>query len=351
LLGRQQNQGAFLAQLHHKSRVVLHPFANNIALTSLLMNWRLHVLTLIACCFLFLSARAVTLAPAQSATAAAGVDLSAAREAIRQAHWTEAERLARSYLSDHVASPEGHYLLAFALFRDNKPKDSLAEYTAAAKLQKPTATDLRWVALDYVLLHDYEDADKWMTTSLQWDSHDGDVWYEMGRIKYQENRFAEAVTAFENSLQRIPNLVKAEDNLGLALEGLNEPDKAIAAYRQAIAWQSGVTQKSAQPMLNLGILLSDQGHLDDALPLLLEAETISPDDSKIQASLGKLYLRQGNLASAQAQLEKAAAVDPFSASIHFQLGQVYRKEGKTDMARKEFERASQIDGASSSDKH
>jgi tetratricopeptide (TPR) repeat protein len=307
------------------------------------MSARFHLLELSAFCFLFLPAGVVNFASAQS-TGDAG-------DAIGHAHWMEAERLARSYLADHAASPEGHYLLAFALFRDNKPKDSLAEYTAAAKLQKPTATDLRWVALDYVLLHDYEDADKWMTTSLQWDSHDGDVWYEMGRIKYQENRFAEAVTAFENSLQRIPNLVKAEDNLGLALEGLNEPDKAIAAYRQAIAWQSGVTQKSAQPMLNLGILLSDQGHLDDALPLLLEAETITPNDSKIEISLGKLYLRQGNLTAAQAKLEKAAAMDPASASVHFQLGQVYRKEGKKDMARKEFEKASQIDGASSSDKH
>ncbi len=287
------------------------------------------------------------IAAAQSANQPLPDDLASARKAVQQADWPQAERLARRYLSEHASSPEGHYLLAFALFRENKPEASLAEYTHAAVLRKPAALDLRWVALDYVLLGDYGDADKWITKSIEWDGHDGNAWYEMGRIKYQENRFAEAVNAFQNALQRIPKLVKAENNLGLAYEGLNEPDKAIAAYQQAITWQAGLTQKSEQPLLNLGSLYLDQGRITEALPLLIEAETIVPGDGKIHATLGKLYLRQGNLVEAQASFEKAAAIDPASAPIHFQLGQTYRKEGKTEQAQIEFAKAAQIDGASS----
>ena len=286
------------------------------------------------------------------AVQAADVDtLARAKEAIKQARWQDAEQAARSYLEVHASSAEGHYLLAFALFHENKPEASLAEYTHAAKLQKPGASDLRWVALDYVLIGDYSDADRWMTQSLQWDSHDGNVWYEMGRIKYQENRFSEAVAAFQRALAGLPRLVKAEDNLGLAYEGLNEPDKAIDAYKQAIAWQSDATQKSEQPLLNLGILYADKGQTADALPLLKQAETIRPNYGKTHGALGKLYLRVGELASAQEEFEKALALDPTSAGLHFQLGQVYRKEGKAELASGEFAEASKIDGSTSSKVH
>ncbi len=275
-------------------------------------------------------------------------DLARAKQSAQEAHWQDAERLLRSYLADHAASAEAHYLLAFALFREDNPKDSLAEYTHAAQLQRPTALDLRWVALDYVLMQDYTDADKWITQSLQWDPSDSEAWYEMGRIKYQENRFAEAIAAFQKALVMVPNLVKAENNLGLAYEGLNQKDEAVRAYRQAIEWQAAAANKSEQPLLNLGILLSDEGKIADAQPLLQEAEVIAPNDEKTRATLGKLFLRQGNLKSAEDEFEKAVAIDPKSASVHFQLGQVYRKQGKTSQATAEFAKASEIDGSTSS---
>lgn len=294
---------------------------------------------------------ASSLARAQSADPAVEDDLARAKQSAREAHWQDAERLLRSYLAGHAASVEAHYLLAFALFREDNPRASLAEYTHAAQLQTPTALELRWVALDYVLLQDYPDADKWMTQSLQWDASDSEAWYEMGRIKYQENRFAEAIAAFEKTLVMVPKLVKAENNLGLAYEGLNQKDEAVRAYRQAIEWQADANNKSEQPFLNLGILLSDEGQIADALPLLMEASTIAPNDEKTCATLGKLYLRQGNLKGAEEEFAKAVVADPRSASLHFQLGQVYRKQGKTSQATAEFAKASEIDGSTSSKSH
>jgi tetratricopeptide (TPR) repeat protein len=289
-----------------------------------------------------------SLAAAQAASGTVEEDLTPARQALREGRWKDAEQFARKYLNDHTSSATAHYLLAYALFREDNPKDSLAEYTHAAQLQKPAAGDLRWVALDYVLLHDYVDADKWMSESLQWDPHDGEVWYEMGRIKYQENRFAESIAAFEKTLALMPKLVKAENNLGLAYEGLNRKEDAIQAYEQAIAWQADAAKKSEQPLLNLGILLSDEGKQSEALPLLVEAETIAPNDGKIHSTLGKLYLRQEKLNLAEQEFKQAAAIDPASAPIHFQLGQVFRKEGKTAEASSEFAKAAEIDGSSSS---
>jgi tetratricopeptide (TPR) repeat protein len=277
----------------------------------------------------------------------AGLEL--ARDALRRAQWPDAERAARGYLQDHEGSAEGHYLLALALFRENHPRESLAEYTHAARLQRPTALQLRWVALDYVLLGAYKDADTWMSKSLEWNPEDGESWYELGRIKYSEGRFGEAVEAFNKALRLLPRSVKAENNLGLADEGLNRPDDAIAAYQQALAWQAGAASRSEQPMLNLGILLTDKYRLDEALPLLREAESIAPGDSKIHAALGKLYERKNDLAHAQAEFEQAVGLDSKSAGLHFQLGQVYRKLGEKGKAAGEFAQASALDGTHSSD--
>ncbi len=274
--------------------------------------------------------------------------LAGAKQAAHDERWGDAEHLARSYLADHEASAEGHYVLALALQREDRPGESLREYTRAAQLRTPTATELSLVAYDYVLLNDYADADKWMTQSAGWDSGNGETWYALGRIKYSENRFAEAVSSFQRALELQPKLVKAEDNLGLAYEGLNRTEDAIAAYRQAIAWQQKEDHPSEQPYLNLGILLLDRNQLDEALPLLVRATSLSPQDGKSHAALGRLYRHKGDLALAQSEFEQAVAADPKSASLRFQLGQVYRNEGQQAKARAELARAAELDGTHSS---
>jgi cytochrome c-type biogenesis protein CcmH/NrfG len=43
----------------------------------------------------------------------------------------------------------------------------------------------------------YPDADKWLTKMLEWAPNDSEGWYYLGRTKYNENRFAEAIRAFQ----------------------------------------------------------------------------------------------------------------------------------------------------------
>ena len=125
------------------------------------------------------------------------------------------------------------------LFKKQDPKSSLAEYTEGAKYRTPSAADLQAVASDYVLLKDYPDADQWFTKAVEWNPEVSLGWYYLGRTKYNENRFDEAIRAFQQCLKLDPRSVKAEDNLGLSYEGLNRTEEAIAAYRNAIAWEAG----------------------------------------------------------------------------------------------------------------
>ena len=260
----------------------------------------------------------------------------------------EAEAAARGSIAHNETFADAHYLLAYILLRENKPGPSLAEYTHASRLQPPSAEELKDVALDYVLASDYPDADKWMTTVTQWAPQDSDAWYSLGRIKYVENRFGDSIDCFQKALALSPRLVKAENNLGLALEGLNRPEQAIAAYRTAIDWQAGATDPSEQPLMNLGTILVDHNRNSEARPLLEQAEKIAPNDPKIRVELGRLYQRLGRLAEAQKELERAVEIDPKTAAYHFQLGQVYRRSGMIEKAKVEFAQAAAIDSSHSS---
>ena len=265
-----------------------------------------------------------------------------AKSLLEKGSMVEAERLTRSYLEGYPASPDGHFLLGLILFKAVKAKDSLAEYTAAAKYRNPSAYDLEVVGLNYVLLNDYMDADKWLSKSVQMDSRNGDTWYYLGRTKYNENRFVEAVNAFRQALKLSPENVKAGDNLGLSYEGLGRRQEAEKAYRDAIRWQSQLLQQNPGPYLDLGILLVEQNRPQDAILYLQQAVQISPQDPKAHQQLGRAYERLNRLAEAQVELERAVAASPNDGALHYVLGQVYRRLGIKDKAQAEFEKSTEL---------
>jgi Flp pilus assembly protein TadD len=273
--------------------------------------------------------------------------LASARGLLQQERLAEAEVEARKYLQSHPVSGPAHFLLGLILFREDKAKDSLAEFTDGAKFNTPSAKDLKIVALDYVLIDDYDDAQTWLIESIKKDQSDPVAWYSLGRVQYKLNVFQDAAKSFLQCLQLDPHNVKAEDNLGLTLAALNRTDEAVAAYRQAIAWQADSKHPSEQPLLNLGSILIELNQLDEATRLLKQAVAIAPKDPKIHEALGRAYSSQDDFGNAASHLEQAIALSPNDSRLHFQLAQVYRKLGMTEKAKVEFERTATLSGTHS----
>lgn len=274
--------------------------------------------------------------------------LAEARSLVERNRFTEAERLVRRYLDTHRASAEGHYLLGYVLFKQRKAKESLAEYTEAAQYRKPTAAELEAVGGDYVLLHDYPDADKWFSLAVEWDPASFQARYLLARAKYAENRFDEAVAVFLECLKLDPRSVKAEDNLGLSYEGLDKTEEALAAYRQAILWE-GSEGKDANPYIDLGALLVNANQASEAIEPLLKAVELAPGEMRAHRELGKAYAHLGHLEKAQREFEKTVELAPDVASPHYLLAQVYRKRGLAQKAQVESDRYRELTSTHSSD--
>src|SRR6516165_5176082 len=288
----------------------------------------------------------------------------------------EAERTARRYLESHQNSSDAHFLLGHILFREiqaraviekqlqsqapnpmgarratgSGPSDatgskatqemakaSLAEFTAGAKFRTPSAGDLKTVAFNYILLADLADADKWLTKMLEWAPNDWEGWYHLGRTKYNENRFGEAISAFQQCLKLNPQNVQAEDNLGLSLAGLGRNDDAAAAYHQAIAWQARALAKNPGPYIDLASLLMDENRANDSIPFLLQAVEIAPDEWRAHELLATAYTRAEEFARAQTELEKAIELSPQTANLHCMLAPIYRKQGLAEKAKAEYD--------------
>ena len=54
----------------------------------------------------------------------------------------EGESALKRYLADNELSATAHEMLGYVLLRENKPAESLKEYTRAASTEKPTASIL-----------------------------------------------------------------------------------------------------------------------------------------------------------------------------------------------------------------
>lgn len=294
--------------------------------------------SLVAAQAVALGVAGTTVATTSASSATLDKALKDADTLLRSGSPEKAETLVRDYLKSRSDSADGHNLLGLILFREAKPKESLAEFTAGAAIRTPSAFELKIVALDYVLLHDYLDAAKWLSNSLALNPKDAEGWYYLGRTKYQDNRFQEAIDAFKRCLALDPQNVKAEDNLGLSLQGLGQVQEAMSAFQTALSWEKDSLLKDPGPLINLGSLFLEKNQPERAIAYLEEAAKLAPEDRRVHEQLGMAYQHVNELSKAQAELERAVQVAPDNVRLHFILGQIYRREGMMDKAKAELDR-------------
>jgi len=265
-----------------------------------------------------------------------------AKSLIHLDKFAEAESALRGYLNSHPNSSDALYLLGFVLNREDRAADSLAIYTQAAAVTRPTGDDLKIVGLNYVLLDDYTNGIKWLEKAVALDPKNEDAWYYLGRGYYTKARISEARKAFQKILDLDPNNARAENNLGLIFESDAQPSQAMDAYRKAITWDEANPHRSEQPYVNLGSLLLEQGRTKEAVAPLENAVTLAPENAYCRLRLGTAYFRDGQMERAQLELEKATELDPGNAIAHYQLGRLYKETHQLDRSQAEFEKTDRL---------
>ena len=247
----------------------------------------------------------------------------------------QAEQAAERSLQMEITA-DGWYQIALVRFGRNDARCSLAAFTAAAALRAPRGEDLRIVALDYVLLNDPADAEKWLHESTNMDPVNAEAWYDLGRVLYSTKRFAESADVFRRVITLFPKDVRAETYLGLIAETDNDSAKAEAVYRKAIADQQLRAKPWALPYRSLGVLLRDSGRLAEAEILLQRSVVIAPEDPVSHAEFGLCLAKQRRWTEARSEFVTALRIRPSRPAWHFQLGRIDRELGLQVEAHQEF---------------
>ena len=250
--------------------------------------------------------------------------------------WSEAAELARQYLKVQPDSADGRALLAYILFKQKKPKDSMGEYVETARLRDLTASELKTFGLSCAQLQMYSDAEKWLGRSIEMDPADPKAWEARGHLRVEQQHYEDAISDFEQSLKLAPKTVSAETGIGLSYEFLTRLDKAILAYKTAISWQTAGSGEDPAPLHALGRVLMKLNKAEEALPYLQRAVERGPDVPQAHEELARAYVSLGQYTAAQRELEKAILLAPKVARFHFTLGQLYRKTGMLDKAKAEL---------------
>jgi Flp pilus assembly protein TadD len=252
----------------------------------------------------------------------------------------------RAALTAAPESAELLYAYALVLRQEGKAHDSLAAYTRAASLRKPTAQELRSVALDYVMLNDYDDAIHWLEMAAQIDPQDAEVLYSLGRCYYSKDRYQDARKLYEQVLAIQPRNLKAEENLGLVYDATNEPDKAEEALRKATSWaDAGGTDE--WPFLDLGGFLLDHNHAAEAINELRIAVRIKPRRAESHEKLGRALLATHDTSGGIEELREASHLEPENPRTHYELGRALRQAGQIDKAQEEFKLSQKLYAAHS----
>jgi Flp pilus assembly protein TadD len=146
---------------------------------------------------------------------------------------------------------------------------------------------------------------------------------------------AEAAAAYRRVLALRPDIAEVHNNLGVILKNQGRLDQAAAEYQQAIALKPDFVEACN----NLGNVLRQQGQLDQAAARYQQAIALKPDYAEAHNNLGIILWQQDKLDQAVARYQQALALKPNFAEAHNNLGNALKRQGKFDQALARFEQA------------
>lgn len=96
-------------------------------------------------------------------------------------------------------------------------------------------------------------------------------------------------------------------------------------------------------LYHTGLRLNQRQRFEEALPLLLQAARLRPDEARIREALAQAQMPLGKTGEAFNQLAQFVGTHPASAEGHLQLGKFYLAMKSGEHAQKELERAVALD--------
>jgi tetratricopeptide (TPR) repeat protein len=148
---------------------------------------------------------------------------------------------------------------------------------------------------------------------------EADRLFLQGNKFYSEQKYAEAVAAYQEALKLNPQQWAYYFNLGLSYKKMGQKEEALKAFRQA----QSLNPESFSANKELGESLAKEGNFEEAHHYYEKAVLINPEDADAFYNLGICWLNLGELEKAVEAFEKVLQLNKDYAEAYYQLGTVF----------------------------
>jgi Flp pilus assembly protein TadD len=155
-----------------------------------------------------------------------------------------------------------------------------------------------------------------------------------GTRLFQEEKFSEAILAFQKALEKLPDSVDANYGLALSLLRSGKVDEAISYFEKV----RELRPEMVEVYLALGESYFKKGENDKALTYFHKALELEPNNAEIYYNIGIILYQNDQTEEAIKNFSTSKSLDPKYAPTWYELGICYIKKGETDKAIHNLER-------------
>jgi Tfp pilus assembly protein PilF len=146
-------------------------------------------------------------------------------------------------------------------------------------------------------------------------------------LEYADHRlYLDAVDSFTRAIRMnkgeisIEDVAKIFNSRGLAYQGMNEPDKAIDDFSNAIS----LDEKNPEFFMNRGLAQANQRQYERAVEDFSVVIKLNPQNATAYANRAKAFLDAGNSERAISDYQKFLELEPRNILARYHLGLAYK---------------------------
>jgi tetratricopeptide (TPR) repeat protein len=151
---------------------------------------------------------------------------------------------------------------------------------------------------------------------------------------YEEQKYEEATSAYQEAIKINSTQWGYHFNLGLTYKKLNRREDALAAFQKA----AELNPESFSINKELGEVLAKAGNFEEAKKYYKKASELSPDDPDAFYNLGVCLVNSGESEKALRTFLKVVELKPDYADAYYQLGTLSISQNKKEEAVKYLEK-------------
>jgi|GEM_PF-1226048 len=150
--------------------------------------------------------------------------------------------------------------------------------------------------------------------------------------------YQDALSWYEQSLEKDPNNAQAHNNMGIILSMMGAHEAAIQHFKEA----KNINPELPQVYNNLGNAQESLGQLSDAIKTYEMAIGVQPNYTDGYYNLARIYTNMREFEKAEATLDKLLKIDKNNPYAHYGMGNMYAKKRDFDEAIKWYEKAIEL---------